>query len=463
MAKRLHIKTYGCLMNEYDSSRMADILVPLGYETTDSPKDADLVILNTCHIREKAAEKVYSEIGRLRLMKDHRQQNGEEMMIAIGGCVAQAQGEEIMRRAPAVDMVFGPQSYQALPELIEKAKLAKGDKPSARPVAMDFASEDKFDRLPVQTSQSGISAFLTIQEGCDKFCTFCVVPYTRGAEHSRPVADIIAEARRLVAAGAADITLLGQNVNAFAGDNGSGQPAGLGALMTELAGVEGLSRIRYTTSHPRDVDDALIAAHGDIEKIMPYLHLPVQSGSDRILEAMNRKHTADDYRAIVARLRAARPDLALSSDFIVGFPGETDSDFDDTMDLVRDITYAQAYSFKYSPRPGTPASEMGDQVDEDIKTRRLAILQDELKAQQNAFNEAMVGRTLSVLFDKPGRHEGQWVGRSPYMQAVAVDGAAVAGVSAGTEAQVEITGLHANSLAGRLVSSVGTDREAVAS
>jgi tRNA-2-methylthio-N6-dimethylallyladenosine synthase len=315
----------------------------------------------------------------------------------------------------------------------------------------------------VQTSQSGISAFLTIQEGCDKFCTFCVVPYTRGAEHSRPVADIIAEARRLVAAGAADITLLGQNVNAFAGDNGSGQPAGLGALMTELAGVEGLSRIRYTTSHPRDVDDALIAAHGDIEKIMPYLHLPVQSGSDRILEAMNRKHTADDYRAIVARLRAARPDLALSSDFIVGFPGETDSDFDDTMDLVRDITYAQAYSFKYSPRPGTPASEMGDQVDEDIKTRRLAILQDELKAQQNAFNEAMVGRTLSVLFDKPGRHEGQWVGRSPYMQAVAVDGAAVAGVSAGTEAQVEITGLHANSLAGRLVSSVGTDREAVAS
>jgi tRNA-2-methylthio-N6-dimethylallyladenosine synthase len=463
MAKRLHIKTYGCQMNEYDSSRMADILVPLGYETTDSPKDADLVILNTCHIREKAAEKVYSEIGRLRLMKDHRQQNGEEMMIAIGGCVAQAQGEEIMRRAPAVDMVFGPQSYQALPELIEKAKLAKGDKPSARPVAMDFASEDKFDRLPVQTSQSGISAFLTIQEGCDKFCTFCVVPYTRGAEHSRPVADIIAEARRLVAAGAADITLLGQNVNAFAGDNGSGQPAGLGALMTELAGVEGLSRIRYTTSHPRDVDDALIAAHGDIEKIMPYLHLPVQSGSDRILEAMNRKHTADDYRAIVARLRAARPDLALSSDFIVGFPGETDSDFDDTMDLVRDITYAQAYSFKYSPRPGTPASEMGDQVDEDIKTRRLAILQDELKAQQNAFNEAMVGRTLSVLFDKPGRHEGQWVGRSPYMQAVAVDGAAVAGVSAGTEAQVEITGLHANSLAGRLVSSVGTDREAVAS
>ena len=280
MAKRLHIKTYGCQMNEYDSSRMADILVPLGYETTDSPKDADLVILNTCHIREKAAEKVYSEIGRLRLMKDHRQQNGEEMMIAIGGCVAQAQGEEIMRRAPAVDMVFGPQSYQALPELIEKAKLAKGDKPSARPVAMDFASEDKFDRLPVQTSQSGISAFLTIQEGCDKFCTFCVVPYTRGAEHSRPVADIIAEARRLVAAGAADITLLGQNVNAFAGDNGSGQPAGLGALMTELAGVEGLSRIRYTTSHPRDVDDALIAAHGDIEKIMPYLHLPVQSGSD---------------------------------------------------------------------------------------------------------------------------------------------------------------------------------------
>jgi tRNA-2-methylthio-N6-dimethylallyladenosine synthase len=463
MAKRLHIKTYGCQMNEYDSSRMADILVPLGYETTDNPKDADLVILNTCHIREKAAEKVYSEIGRLRLMKDHRQQNGEEMMIAIGGCVAQAQGEEIMRRAPAVDMVFGPQSYQALPELIEKAKLAKNNKPSARPVAMDFASQDKFDRLPAQTSQNGVSAFLTIQEGCDKFCTFCVVPYTRGAEHSRPVSEIIEEARRLVAAGAADITLLGQNVNAYAGDDGSGQPARLGELMTQLADLDGLSRIRYTTSHPRDVDDALIAAHGDIEKIMPYLHLPVQSGSDRILEAMNRKHTADDYRAIVARLRAARPDLALSSDFIVGFPGETDRDFDHTMDLVRDITYAQAYSFKYSPRPGTPAAELTDQVAEDVKTRRLSILQDELRLQQNAFNEATVGKVLPVLFEKPGRHEGQWVGRSPYMQAVAVDGAAAAGASAGMEAQVEITGLHANSLAGRLVSSVDTDREAVAS
>jgi len=463
MAKRLHIKTYGCQMNEYDSSRMADILVPLGYETTDNPKDADLVILNTCHIREKAAEKVYSEIGRLRLMKDHRQQNGEEMMIAIGGCVAQAQGEEIMRRAPAVDMVFGPQSYQALPELIEKAKLAKNNKPSARPVAMDFASQDKFDRLPAQTSQNGVSAFLTIQEGCDKFCTFCVVPYTRGAEHSRPVSEIIAEARRLVAAGAADITLLGQNVNAYAGDDGSGQPTRLGELMTQLADLDGLSRIRYTTSHPRDVDDALIAAHGDIEKIMPYLHLPVQSGSDRILEAMNRKHTADDYRAIVARLRAARPDLALSSDFIVGFPGETDRDFDHTMDLVRDITYAQAYSFKYSPRPGTPAAELTDQVAEDVKTRRLSILQDELRLQQNAFNEATVGKVLPVLFEKPGRHEGQWVGRSPYMQAVAVDGAAAAGASAGMEAQVEITGLHAISLAGRLVSSVDTDREAVAS
>jgi tRNA-2-methylthio-N6-dimethylallyladenosine synthase len=453
MGKRLHIKTYGCQMNEYDSSRMADILTPLGYTLSDTPADADLVILNTCHIREKAAEKVYSEIGRLRLLKDKRAADGDEMMIAVGGCVAQAQGEEIMRRAPAVDMVFGPQSYQALPELIDQAKQARNGKVSERPAAMDFAAQDKFDRLPEQTSPQGVSAFLTIQEGCDKFCTFCVVPYTRGAEHSRSVAELVTEAGQIVAHGAAEITLLGQNVNAYAGDDGTGHPASLAALMRELASIDGLERIRYTTSHPRDVDDALIAAHADIPKIMPYLHLPVQSGSDRILEAMNRKHTADDYRAIVARLRAARPDLALSSDFIVGFPGETDEDFEATMQLVRDVTYGSAYSFKYSPRPGTPAADMDDQVDEAVKSERLRILQDELGRQQSAFNESLVGTVQSVLFEKPGRHAGQWVGRSAFMQAVSVDGAEAAGVQAGTLCDVEITGTYANSLAGKLVAN----------
>ncbi len=451
MGKRLHIKTYGCQMNEYDSSRMADILTPLGYTLCETPADADLVILNTCHIREKAAEKVYSEIGRLRLLKEKRTAEGGEMMIAIGGCVAQAQGEEIMRRAPTVDMVFGPQSYQALPDLIEQAKQARNGKVSQRPTAMNFAPQDKFDRLPQQASPQGVSAFLTIQEGCDKFCTFCVVPYTRGAEHSRSVAELVNEATRIVTHGAAEITLLGQNVNAYAGDDGTGNPASLASLMRELAQIDGLQRIRYTTSHPRDVDDALIAAHADVPKIMPYLHLPVQSGSDRILEAMNRKHTADDYRAIVARLRAARPDLALSSDFIVGFPGETDEDFEATMQLVRDVTYGSAYSFKYSPRPGTPAADMDDQVDEDVKSERLRILQDELGRQQKAFNQSLVGTVQSVLFEKPGRHAGQWVGRSPFMQAVSVDGAEAAGIQAGSLCDVAITGTYANSLAGRLV------------
>jgi tRNA-2-methylthio-N6-dimethylallyladenosine synthase len=451
MGKRLHIKTYGCQMNEYDSSRMADILTPLGYELSDSAHDADLVILNTCHIREKAAEKVYSEIGRLRLIKEKRSDAGGDMMIAIGGCVAQAQGEEIMRRAPAVDMVFGPQSYQALPELLEKAAQAKHGKVSARPAAMDFAPQDKFDRLPRALSAKGTSAFLTIQEGCDKFCTFCVVPYTRGAEHSRSVAELYDEAERIIAAGAVEITLLGQNVNAYAGDDGTGNPAGLGALMERLAQIDGLERIRYSTSHPRDVDDALIEAHATIPQIMPYLHLPVQSGSDSILEAMNRKHTADDYRAIVAKLRAARPDLALSSDFIVGFPGETDEDFEATMALVRDVQYAMAYSFKYSPRPGTPAADMENQVDEDVKSERLRILQDELSRQQQAFNAATVGSVQPVLFEKPGRYDGQWVGKSPFMQSVSVDGADNAGIVAGMVRDVEITHLHSNSLGGRLV------------
>ncbi|MGO1075460.1 tRNA (N6-isopentenyl adenosine(37)-C2)-methylthiotransferase MiaB [Inquilinus sp. CA228] len=403
-------------MNVYDSGRMADILAPLGYALADSPEGADMVILNTCHIREKATEKVFSDLGRLR---PHKQAKGgeEPMIVAVAGCVAQAEGEEIARRAPWVDMVFGPQTYHQLPEMVARAHRQAG-----RPlVNTDFPVESKFDHLPGEQAVQGASAFLSVQEGCDKFCTFCVVPYTRGAEYSRDVAGILAEARRLVAAGAREITLLGQNVNAFHGDGPDGSVWGLGRLIRALAEIGGLDRIRYTTSHPRDVDDELVAAHRDVPQLMPFLHLPVQSGSDRILAAMNRKHDGDSYRRTVDRLRAARPDLALSSDFIVGFPGETDRDFADTLKLVTGIGFAQAYSFKYSARPGTPAAALDDQLPEAAKDERLQALQQLLWAQQAAFNQGMAGRVVPVLLDRQGRRPGQLQGRSPWMQSVHLD------------------------------------------
>ena len=411
--KRLFIKTYGCQMNVYDSERMADVLRPLGYGLTDAPDDADLVVLNTCHIREKAAEKVYSELGRIKEMRIARQEaGGGRMGVVVAGCVAQAEGEEIMRRAPVVDLVVGPQAYHKLPELIARTSRALGERLSA-----DFAPEAKFDALPSSRQADGVTAFLTVQEGCDKFCTFCVVPYTRGGEYSRPTEDIEAEARGLAAQGVREVTLLGQNVNAY-----NGGPDGLAGLARRLAAITGLDRIRYTTSHPRDMDDALIAAHGELDALMPYLHLPVQSGSDRILRAMNRDHTAAAYLKLVERIRAARGDIALSCDFIVGFPGETEADFTATLDLIRAVGFASAFSFKYSRRPGTPASAMPGQVAEEIKDERLARLNSLLMEQQLAHNAAQVGRTLPVLFERPGRHPGQILGRSPYLQAVHVSG-----------------------------------------
>ena len=417
MTKRLFIKTFGCQMNLYDSARMADVMAPFGYATAARPDDADLVILNTCHIREKAAEKVFSELGTIRRFKQARQRRGERMLIAVAGCVAQAEGAEILERAPFVDLVFGPQVYHRLPEMVARA--AGPDREKV--LDTSFPAEPKFDYLPDAVAAPGVSAFLTVQEGCDKFCTFCVVPYTRGAEYSRPAAQVIAEARRLAAAGAREITLLGQNVNAYHGlapDSGEWR---LGDLIRGLAEIPGLDRLRYTTSHPRDVDDGLVAAHRDVPELMPFLHLPVQSGSDRVLDAMNRRHTADQYRRTVDRLRRARPDLALSSDFIVGFPGETDADFHATLDLVAEIGYVQAFSFKYSPRPGTPAATAREQVPEPVKAERLAALQALLAEQQGAFNRSCVGRVLPVLFERPGRHPGQLVGRSPYLQPVHAD------------------------------------------
>tara|TARA_R110002124_G_scaffold26361_6_gene94858 strand:+ start:5064 stop:6443 length:1380 start_codon:yes stop_codon:yes gene_type:complete len=414
--KKLHIKTYGCQMNVYDSDRMAGLLAPLGYALTDVVDDADMVLLNTCHIREKAAEKVYSELGRINKMKQARQADGGAMILGVAGCVAQAEGEEVLKRAPYVDMVFGPQTYHRLPEMVARLHREKGAQ-----LDTDFPEESKFDHLTAPGRVEGRAAFLTVQEGCDKFCTFCVVPYTRGAEFSRPVDQVLAEARQLVAQGAVEITLLGQNVNAYHGTDADGAELGLGRLIRRLAEIDGVARLRYTTSYPAEVDDALIAAHRDVPELMPYLHLPVQSGADRVLKAMNRRHGRDFYIDLVARLRAARPDLGLSSDFIVGFPGETDADFQDTLSLVREVGYVQAYSFKYSPRPGTPAAAMELQVPEDVKDARLKELQDLLNTQQLAFNQACIGRILPVLLDRPGRHAGQLLGRSPYMQAVHVD------------------------------------------
>ena len=412
-SKRLYIKTYGCQMNVYDSERMADVLRPLGYGMTDTPEGADLVVLNTCHIREKATEKVYSELGRIKRMKARRAEAGGEMVVAVAGCVAQAEGAEIMARQPAVDLVVGPQAYHQLPELIARAHRKSGER-----LAADFAAEAKFDSLPDERATEGFTAFLTVQEGCDKFCTFCVVPYTRGAEYSRPVQAIEAEARRLADKGVREVTLLGQNVNAYTSEDGDG----LASLIRRLAKIPGLDRIRYTTSHPADMDEALIAAHAEVEALMPYLHLPVQAGSDRVLKAMNRAHTADSYLRLIERIRAARPDIALSGDFIVGFPGEREADFEATLALVREARYAGAFSFKYSRRPGTPASAMPGQVDEAVKEERLARLQALLDEQQSAFNLAQEGRILPVLFERPGRRDGQVVGRSPYLQPVHMEG-----------------------------------------
>ena len=441
MSKKLFIKTYGCQMNVYDSARMVDALAPHGYVAIDRPDDADLVILNTCHIREKAAEKVYSELGRLRQLRERRRARGADMMIGVAGCVAQAEGQAMLERAPFVDVVVGPQAYHRLPELLHRRIRAEGSV-----LDTDFPPESKFDRLPEElAAPPGIAAFLTVQEGCDKFCTFCVVPYTRGAEASRPAAAIVAEARRLVAAGAREITLLGQNVNAYRGDAPDGhRPWSLARLIEALAEIDDLERIRYTTSHPRDVTDDLIEAHATVDKLMPFLHLPVQSGADPVLEAMNRRHSAAGYRRVVERLRGARPDLALSSDFIVGFPGETERDFQATLALVAEIGFAQAFSFKYSPRPGTPAAGMRQQVPEAIKAERLERLQALLAEQARAFNRGTVGRILPVLLERPGRHPGQQVGRSPYLQAVHVE---AAGAVPGQTIDVLITDSHAHSLA----------------
>ncbi len=450
MAKKLFIKTYGCQMNVYDSARMAEALAPLGYNMVDEPAGADMVILNTCHIREKASEKVFSELGRLRDLRDGRAPGAAPMLIGVAGCVAQAEGEEILRRAPQVDLVFGPQTYHRLPELVARA--ARGE----RALDTDFPAEDKFDALPARPRKSPATAFLTIQEGCDKFCTFCVVPYTRGAEFSRPVEDVLDEARALATGGAREITLLGQNVNAYHGRGAGGDTAteeGLGGLIRRLARLEGIERIRYTTSHPRDVDEALIVAHRDVAELMPFLHLPVQSGSDRILAAMNRRHTADDYRRVVDRLRAARPDLALSSDFIVGYPGETEAEFEATLRLAEEIGYAQAYSFKYSPRPGTPAADSTEQVAEPVKAERLARLQEVLNRMQSAFNEASIGLEMPVLFERRGRRPGQFIGRSPFMQSVHVEGA---GDLIGQTLPVRIAASHPNSLTGEPVGALPT-------
>ncbi len=411
--KKLYIKTWGCQMNVYDSSRMADILRPLGYAQVDEPDDADMMILNTCHIREKATDKVFSEIGRLKTHKEKKQANGGKMLMAVAGCVAQAEGDFILRRAPEIDMVFGPQTYHELPEMVLKAN------GNERVVNTEFPAVTKFDALP-KDQQQGAAAFLSIQEGCDKFCTFCVVPYTRGAEFSRPVDKIVDEAKRLVDNGTKEITLLGQNVNAYHGTNTDGKTWGLGRLIEEIAGINGVQQIRYTTSHPRDVDGELIAAHRDVDKLAPFLHLPVQSGSDKILKAMNRKHTSDRYREIIADLRKARPDLVFSSDFIVGFPGETDQDHEDTMQLIRDVVFASAYSFKYSARPGTPAANMAGLVRPDVASARLKELQDLITEQYFEFNKSCIGKTMKVLFEREGKKEGQLQGRTPFYQAINV-------------------------------------------
>lgn len=433
-------------MNVYDAERMSDLLATEGYVSTENEQDADLVILNTCHIREKAAEKIYSELGKLAMAKRERAREGRELKIIVAGCVAQAEGEEVLRRQSAVDLVVGPQSYHRLPALIQKAKLG------LRTTDTEFSVEEKFNTLPQPTlkqiNQRGIAAFVTVQEGCDKFCSFCVVPYTRGAEVSRNVHEIMAEIQRLVDAGVREITLIGQNVNAFRGAAANGHIWSLADLIAHCSEISGVERLRYTTSHPVDMSDDLISAHGAISKLMPYVHLPVQSGSDRILKAMNRKHTAEDYVNIISRLRSVRQDLAVSSDFIVGFPGETEKDFQQTLDLIASVNYASSFSFKYSPRPGTPGAQRADQISEEVKRERLAQLQALLEQQRQSFNKAMVNKEIDVLFEKPGRHEGQIGGKSPYLQAVHVDGPTSL---IGKIARVAISATGPNSLTGNLI------------
>jgi tRNA-2-methylthio-N6-dimethylallyladenosine synthase len=446
-ARKVHIRSFGCQMNVYDSHRMADTLAGEGYAETATQDDADLIILNTCHIREKAADKVYSELGRVRVLKEAAAQAGRSVVVAVAGCVAQAEGAEIIRRAPAVDLVVGPQSYQNLPQLL--ARVGHG----AAVVDTAFPPDDKFDSLrapsPQATRARGISAFVTVQEGCDKFCTFCVVPYTRGAELSRPVMKIVAEVERLAQAGVREVTLIGQNVNAYHGTGPDGGPWRLGHLLERVAQVPGIARLRYTTSHPGDMEASLIAAHRDLAPLMPHLHLPVQSGSDRILAAMNRRHTRAHYLGIIERLRAARPDMAFSSDFIVGFPGETEGDFAATLSLIEAVGFAGAFSFKYSPRPGTPAADLSDQVPENVKHERLLRLQRLLERQQAAFNASCLGQSFEVLFERRGRYPGQIAGRSPYLQTVQVEGEH-SGVAIGDVAPVTIIQLSANSLFGAL-------------
>ena len=447
-ARKVYVKSFGCQMNVYDSRRMADTLAPEGYVETAAAEDADLVILNTCHIREKAAEKVYSELGRVRVMKDAAAAQGRDVTVAVAGCVAQAEGEEIIRRAPVVDLVFGPQSYHRLPELLDRAKR------DGKAVDTEFPADDKFNHL-AQPSRAairarGVSAFVTVQEGCDKFCTFCVVPYTRGAEVSRPAQKVIAEIEHLAAAGVREITLIGQNVNAYHGEGPDGRSWSLPRLLERAAQIGGIARLRYTTSHPRDMDDDLIAAHRDLAPLMPQLHLPVQSGSDRILAAMNRRHSRADYLEIVRRLRQARPDLALTSDFIVGFPGETEREFADTLSLIEEVGFSGSFSFKYSQRPGTPGADMDDQIAEDVKSERLQRLQEMIDRQLDVFNQSCVGKSFDVLFEKPGRHQGQVVGRSPYLQPVPVEASqSLIGEVAGVTI-VEVVGY---SLLGRLTAS----------
>ncbi|MGV6802158.1 MAG: tRNA (N6-isopentenyl adenosine(37)-C2)-methylthiotransferase MiaB [bacterium] len=445
-SKKVHIQTWGCQMNVYDSERMLGLLTPLGYQPTDKPGQADLVILNTCHIREKAAEKVYSALGRLRKTKEQRARSGGDMKIAVAGCVAQAEGVEITDRIPEVDLVFGPQAYHKLPQMIAEASRARGEV-----LETGFDVEEKFDHLAKNRQAQGYSAFVTIQEGCDKFCTFCVVPYTRGAEVSRSVDAITAEIRQLAHQGIREVTLLGQNVNGWRGAAPAGDPKGddwgLGALLCHLAKIDGIDRIRFTTSHPRDMDQELIEALGSEPSLMPYLHLPVQAGSDTVLKAMNRGHTAEHYIRLIEQIRQARPDIALSGDFIVGFPGESDGDFDATMDLVREVTYASAFSFKYSRRPGTPGASMAKQVPEDVKSQRLAQLQHLLEQQKQAFNASLIGHTLPILLEKPGRKQGQVIGRTPYLQSIHAD---IPISKIGEIVPITVTGCKANSLEGEL-------------
>jgi tRNA-2-methylthio-N6-dimethylallyladenosine synthase len=441
------IKSFGCQMNVYDAERMGDLAAEAGYSETARVEDADLIILNTCHIRERASEKIFSELGKLRELKEERGRVGRPTMLVVAGCVAQAEGAEILRRQPAVDVVVGPQSYHRLPQLLREARVRPGV------VDTEFPAEDKFSRLPVPPADAirrrGVAAFVTVQEGCDKFCSFCVVPYTRGAEASRPAAAVIDEIARLAGAGVHEVTLLGQNVNAYHALDRRGQAIGLAGLIRAAAAVPGIRRVRYTTSHPNDMGEDLIEAHRDIPALAPYLHLPVQSGSDNVLRSMNRRHRVADYLDIVARVRAARPDIAFSSDFIVGYPGETDADFDQTLALVRAVGFASAYAFKYSARPGTPAAEMSSQIDEATKARRLATLQELIEDQRQAFNRTKIGRRLEVLFEKPGRREGQVIGRSPYMQSIFAEGSRSL---IGKLAEVEIVAAEPHSLRGRIVS-----------